>query len=241
MTPDPFALVEGTWPAAGYQRVGPWTIREGRGGGQRVSAASLEAPFEDGDIATAEQAMRALGQAPLFMIRPGDEALDRALEGRGYRIKDPVEVWVGPAEQAARGHERSLAAIFADYPLAIMAEIWRAGGIGPGRLDVMARARGPKAYILGREGDRPAGVAFVALHGTAAMVHALEVRPAARRRGVALRMMQAAASWAISEGAERFAALSVVANTAVHPLWRRLGMEPVCGYHYRVRDEEAQR
>ena len=44
MTPDAlfsdtlFAVMETTWPAASVQQVGPWLIREGQGGGKRVSA-----------------------------------------------------------------------------------------------------------------------------------------------------------------------------------------------------------
>ena len=73
MTPDAlFATLDATWPAAGLTRLGPWTIREGRGGGQRVSAAPADGPWQPGDIATAEAAMVALGQRPLFMLRAGD-------------------------------------------------------------------------------------------------------------------------------------------------------------------------
>ena len=40
-TADLFDAVELTWPAARLHRAGPWLIREGQGGGKRVSAASL--------------------------------------------------------------------------------------------------------------------------------------------------------------------------------------------------------
>ena len=45
--PDWFATIDGTWPAAAYHRLGPWTLREGRGGGSRVSGKDLESRFRN--------------------------------------------------------------------------------------------------------------------------------------------------------------------------------------------------
>ena len=43
MTPaELYATLEATWPPAARRRVGPWTIRDGQGGGKRVSAATAE-------------------------------------------------------------------------------------------------------------------------------------------------------------------------------------------------------
>ena len=39
-----YSVIEGTWPPASEARVGPWIIRDGQGGGQRVSAATATAP-----------------------------------------------------------------------------------------------------------------------------------------------------------------------------------------------------
>ena len=61
MTPDIqtlYDVVDGTWPAAAFHREGPWTIREGQGGGQRVSAATATEPVTESDIPRAEAAMR---------------------------------------------------------------------------------------------------------------------------------------------------------------------------------------
>ena len=60
--PDWFATIDGTWPAAAYHRLGPWTLREGRGGGSRVSAATCDVPVSAADIAAAEAAMGKMGQ-----------------------------------------------------------------------------------------------------------------------------------------------------------------------------------
>ena len=80
MTPAELAKVmDETWPAASVQSVGPWLIRKGLGGGQRVSAASAQGDVTGDDLALAETAMRALGQSPLFLIRETDGVLDAAV------------------------------------------------------------------------------------------------------------------------------------------------------------------
>ena len=45
------AALEATWPPARAWTVGPWRIRDGAGGGKRVSAATIRNP--DADIAVA--------------------------------------------------------------------------------------------------------------------------------------------------------------------------------------------
>ena len=61
MTPVALAQVmEATWPAASVVRLGPWAIRDGKGGGKRVSAATAETAWQPDDIAQAEGAMLAL-------------------------------------------------------------------------------------------------------------------------------------------------------------------------------------
>ncbi len=227
------AAAEATWPAAARHRAGAFLVREGRGGGQRVSAATAEGPWREADIDAAERVHMALGQAPLFMVRDGEETLDAALAARGYRVKDPVNVL-----QCAIG---TLAAEPADPmggfaiwpPLAIMRDLWAEGGAGPERLAVMERAEEPKTAILGRVRDRASGVAFVAVAGRSAVLHALHIVPGLRRQGSAVKIMRTAAHWAQDHGAKRFSVLVTEANTAANALYASLAMEIVGQYHYR--------
>ena len=76
-----------TWPAASEARVGPWTIRNGQGGGQRVSATTAKGHFSQDDLAIAETAMMRLDQPKLFMVRSAETELDNLLAGNGYEIK----------------------------------------------------------------------------------------------------------------------------------------------------------
>ncbi|WP_300033469.1 GNAT family N-acetyltransferase [uncultured Roseobacter sp.] len=237
MTPDAptlFAAVDATWPAAAVRRAGPWLIREGRGGGKRVSAATAEAPVGEQDLALAEAQMLALGQQPLFMIRAGEETLDGLLAARGYAIVDPVSLLVMPVAGLTDAPVPPVTAFTIWEPLAIMREIWAAGGIGPARIDVMNRAETKTAVLL-RWNEKPAGTGFVALSGDVAMVHAVEVLAHQRRQGVAAWIMRAAAFWAADQGARHIAVLCTQANGPANALYSALGFAPAGQYHYRMK------
>jgi GNAT superfamily N-acetyltransferase len=103
----------------------------------------------------------------------------------------------------------------------------------------MDRAAGPKAWLLGRLGDRPAACAFVAMHGDLAMLHALGVAPAARRRGLGALLSRAAALWALRRGAGTLALTVADENAAAAALYAGLGMAEAARYHYRLAPGEG--
>ncbi|MEL6799660.1 MAG: GNAT family N-acetyltransferase [Pseudomonadota bacterium] len=230
-----YPAIEATWPTAAITRAGPWAIRDGKGGGKRVSAATAEAAFDATDLATAEAAMRALGQPPLFWIREGEDALDTLLAQAQYDIIDPVTLYVADTAPIAAHRPPPVSTFLMPEPLAIMREIWATGGIGPARIQVMDRACAPKTTILGRTADRPVGTGFAAIHQGTAMVHALEVLPTARRQGMARHMMHALAGWAQAHGAPHLALAVTQANAPANALYRSLGMQVAGRYHYRIK------
>jgi GNAT superfamily N-acetyltransferase len=232
-----YAVTEATWPPARAWRQGPWTLRDGAGGGKRVSAATAEGPVTADDLAQAEAAMRAMGHPPLFMIRAGDATLDALLADQGYDIIDPVNLYVGPVDPLTQAPPARATAYAIWEPLEIQKDIWAEGGIGPARLAVMQRAQGPKTAILTRNGQHPAGVAFAAMHGNIAMLHALEVRPEDRLTGQGRNATKQAALWAAQNGAEYLATLCTQANTGACALYTSLGMACVGQYHYRIKEE----
>lgn len=232
MTPETLsAVMEATWPPKAATRHGPWTIRDGANGGKRVSAATATDDWQMQDIALAETEMRALGQSPLFLIRGGDEALDAALAARGYGIVDPVMAYTMSAD--ALPHAAPMTTFPHWPPLSIARSLWAEGGIGPARLAVMDRAPGPKTAILSRTGDRPSGIAFVAMHGTTAMLHALEVSPRHRKQGSAQNILNAAAAWTRAQDGHTLSLVVTVANIAARQLYASRGMQVVGHYHYR--------
>ena len=225
--------LEATWPPAATEACGPFLLRQGAGGGKRVSAASRLGRVAEADIAAAEAGMLALGQEKLFVIWPGDEALDAMLEARGYRVIDPVLAYEGSVEAPEPPHLTS----FPHWPpMEIAREIWAGGHIGPGRLAVMERVAGPKAAILSRSGDRSSGVGFVAVAGKVAMIHAVEVRPDCRRQGAGRNILLAAMRFARENGAERLALAVTEGNSAARGLYSSLGMRVVGQYHYRIQE-----
>ncbi|NKB26381.1 MAG: GNAT family N-acetyltransferase [Rhodobacteraceae bacterium] len=232
--PDIYAAIEATWPPAATDRVGPWTIRHGAGGGKRVSAVTLEGAFDA--LPDAEAAMRDLGQTPLVMVREGEALLDASLESLGYAVIDPVTLYVVRATEIATPAPR-MVAFEVWLPLAIMADLWADGGIGAGRLEVMERVQGPKTALFGRAQNRPAACAFVACAKDIAMIHALEVAPAMRRIGMGATLTRAAADWAARQGATWLALAVTTANSGANALYSGLGMQAVGQYHYRIKED----
>ena len=224
------SVMEATWPPAAYLPCGPFLLRDGQGGGKRVSAATAESEWTIDDLVRAEEAM---ASPPLFLIRAGDATLDAALHGRGYQVVDPVLAYAASAAAIA-GEGPAHMTSFPHWPtMEIARQLWADAGIGPARLAVMERAKGPKTVILGRTSDRASGVAFVACHGRHAMLHALEVAPALRRQGSAQNVLRAAAQWAQGQGADSLSLVVTVANAPARALYAGLGMVEVGQYHYR--------
>lgn len=234
-----YEVCQATWPPAQTVEHGPFALRYGAGGGKRVSAASLResAGWSEEALQGAEERMRAVGQAPLFMIREGEAALDRALDAAGYGMIDPVNMYViDPIALTDKPIPR--VTVFTIWePLAIMRDIWAEGGIGPARVAVMERAEGPKTGLFGRLKDQPAAAGFVAVHDGIAMVHALEVRARHRRAGMGRLMMLQAAHWAGAQGAEHLAVICTQANAAANGLYSAMGFARVGTYHYRQKEE----
>ncbi len=226
--------IEHTWPAAAQQTVDNWVIRDGQGGGKRVSATTAT-HINPQNIETAEVAMDSIGQQPLFMIRNGEEVLDQQLAEHGYRVTDPVTLYACPVGVLTAGPVPPMSAFAIWPPLAIAKELWAEGGINPARIAVMERAKLPKTAILARIKDRAAGAAFVAIHREITMIHAVEVTPTLRRNGVAINIMRAAAHWAQNQGAAYISIAVTDANLPANALYCKLGLTAVGNYHYRIK------
>ncbi|QUS36504.1 GNAT family N-acetyltransferase [Falsirhodobacter algicola] len=212
MTRALLAEMEPTWPPARQWRQGPWVLRDGAGGGGRVSAATLEGPYDG-------------APPPFVMVREGEEALDRALVAAGYGQEDEVTLYLAPVADLA-----APAAVRAEWPPGPDAvAMWAASGrITAPRLAVMARCGCPRT-IIACEG----GAVFAAVNGDLAVLHALEVAPQQRRRGLARRLVQGAAQWAADRGAARLGLVVSADNAPARALYAALGMAEVGRYHYR--------
>ena len=229
-----YDVLDQTWPAARLIQQDCWCLRVGMGGGKRVSAATLEGSLHSGTIERAAKSMRDMGQPSLFMIRNDQETLDTELASRGYDICDPSHIYATPVDKLT-GQKPPRVSMFNIWePLEIQKDIWRQGGIDDARLAVMERADGEKASILMRWENHPAGTTFVGLSNGIAMVHALEILPHQRRKGVGNWAMRQAAFWARKQGAHSISVICKKENAGANALYSSLDMQLVGGYHYRI-------
>ena len=230
-----YRVIDRTWPAKEYVETNAWTLRFGAGGGSRVSAATARSEVNDIDVAEAAARMADWGQDALFMIREGDDELDQRLARLGYEIKDPVTLYAAPIGALTQKRPPPVSSFVSWPPLACQREIWADGGIGPERLAVMDRADRPKATLLGRAKDTPAGTVYVGIDGDNAMIHALEVSAGLRQGGVGRNLTIASAFWAQARGAKFLTLVTTDENKAANRLYSSLGMQVVGHYHYRIK------
>ena len=221
---DLYDTIDETWAPFAKEIKDGWCIREGRGGGKRVSAANQE--HVSAEIGTAEAAMAALKQPALFMIRDGFPTLEMHLAKRGYSIIDPVVML------ARRVADKSsdLPADFLDKPSSAQLAIWKDAGIDEHRVAVMDRVTGPKTFL-----QTEGATGFVAIHNEIAMVHAVEVDPDRRRKGLGRQLMLAASMWAGMKGAKTVSVIATRQNKPAQALYKGLGYEVIGHYHYRIK------
>jgi GNAT superfamily N-acetyltransferase len=220
--------LDATWPAARRTARGGWVLRAAPGAGRRVNAATA---MRTGTCPEADELLRA-GHG-VAMVRAGEDTLDARLEEAGWRAGPSVTLWVlDCAKLAKRAGPGTVIGLWP--PLAAAEDIWEATGSGPERRAVMERVRTSRAGLLARDGDRPAAAAFVARHGSAGVLHQLATLPGHRRRGVARRLLAAAAHWTAQEGGTALWLFVEDGNSASEALCRSCGAVSAPAYRYRL-------
>ena len=63
-----YEVINATWPTMAVEKYEGWNIRNGAGGGKRVSAATL-AQSALADIGLAEAAMRRIAHQKIYLVR----------------------------------------------------------------------------------------------------------------------------------------------------------------------------
>ncbi len=227
------AVLEATWPSASVDEtaVPGWRLRDGAGGGKRVSSA---VSLGGRNFEAVAEAMRARGERPLIQVPGSDEALDRALEEAGWEIVDPTVLMVGRSDAlAALPLPKQAKNVHVRARLVLLDEIWEAGGVDAARRAVMARCPLPHVTVLSRTDEAVAGVAWVAVDGDVGMVHAIEVRAEHRRQGSGRSALAGAARFAAEQGAPWLALAVTEANAPARAMYEAAGMETVARYRYR--------
>lgn len=238
MTPDPALarVFETSWPAAETRDSGAFRSGRGLGAGGRVSSTVAWRPdWEDADIPAVEAVHRDWGQRAMFRVAQEDARLQDALAARGYAPETPTAIMQANCADLLAEPVPDMTCFTIWPPLAIQCDLWAAGNISPARQAVMPRVQPPHSSVLGRLDDRAAGAAFVVADGPVAMIHAIEVAPQFRRRGLAGWMIRAAAGWAHAQGATRLGLAVSRANSGARAAYDCLGFSEVGSYSYWAR------
>jgi GNAT superfamily N-acetyltransferase len=226
-----------SWPPIKKFKMGSWTIREGGGGGNRVSATSLNNSnsFLKTDIVLAETAMKTLGQPYIFRIGKEEIKLDLTLEKFGYNIVTPSYIYGCDIDRVSNFDIPPITTFNVWPPLEIMKKIWIEGGMSENRISVMQRSKGEKTTILGRASNKVAGCAFVSIYNGISMVHSVFVHPSFRLKGLGRYMLYKSAQWAKDRGSSYITLQVTEQNKGARSLYSNLGMEVIGSYHYRVK------
>ena len=236
MTPNSFwAASEICWPPLNKKNIGPWVIREGEGGGNRVSSTTANDFFTKEDIFIAENHMQLLNQKNIFQIREKDLELDNILERLGYSLVDKTVVYGLKIAKMSSPCVPPMTAFNIWPPLRIMKDIWEVGGTTDSRISVMERCKVRKTAILGRIENKAAGCAFISEYKGIAILQALFVLPSYRRKGLARFLISESVKWVSYADSAYLALMTDKYNKEARGLYDSLGMKIIDKYHYRVK------
>ncbi|MCO6415303.1 GNAT family N-acetyltransferase [Siccirubricoccus sp. KC 17139] len=226
-------------PAPRQAFIGPFVVKGFLGGTGRGNAASAldPAPLAElpGVVARVEQCFATMGLRPRFRCTPLDPAgLDPFLRARGYVETEESLVMAGPLAPVAApdaavrdegGPSEAWMAMVAtaEYQVpARQAEKLR-------NPDLLAAAG---AWLLLREEGVDAACLFAVAEGPFCGFFDLVTRPEFRRRGLAARLIRAAAHWAAARGAEVLTAQVATTNAPSIALQESLGLRAAYRYRY---------
>lgn len=177
------------------------------------------------------------------------DALDAALEARGWAVEAPVTVMVGdPAVVAERCGDRPHLQAAVRPAGTTAPPPWAGWDAGTGRspspeitrltaYERLLAGIGPAGSWVssGPDGDPvPTTVAAAVVERGWVGVFGMVTRPGARRLGGATAALSTIASWALAQGCTGLYLQVEVGNEAARTLYGGAGFVPVSGYHYRT-------
>jgi len=229
------------WPALHTVTRDGWVMRFADGHTKRANSINPVATGT-GDlaarIAAAEADYAVAGLPPVFRVTPlAEPGLDDALAARGYAAFDESLVMAGPLPPGAADPAVSIDA----DPIASgwLADFGRATTADAKSLDTLARmfahrVTGTGFARLTRNGTPLAFAMAVPEDGDLGFFEVLTVAQA-RGQGLARRTLQACCAWARPLGATRAYLQVTAGNAGAIALYRKLGLETVYRYFYRMR------
>lgn len=220
---------------------GPFVVKAFLGGtGRANSAASLD-PAPDPElpqrVARIAAHYRRLGLRPRFRSSPLDPVgLEALLRAAGWQAADESLVTCGPIAPVARQDPavEVLATPDAEWMEVIGTVEYQSELRRAEKLQAMPLFAIPAIWLLLREEGRAGAAMSATCHGALCGVFDLAVRPECRRRGLAQRMIGAAAFWARQQAATHLFAQVAATNAASRALQAGLGMLEQYRYIYLV-------
>jgi len=228
------------WPALDTASHAGWLQRFSNGYTKRansINALETIAKIYSEAIDALEAPYRARGLPPVWRITPlAPPAAEGLLEARGYRRLEESLVQVAPLDGSFIPDP---AVNITSHPsldwLAGFAELSPVSPIHRPTMTRMLQSIAlPVGFALVEEASRPLAFALGVVEDDYLGIFDILVSPAARRRGLARRVLRSVCAWGYAQGA-RFAYLQVVdSNAAARPLYVEHGFETVYTYWYRV-------
>jgi ribosomal protein S18 acetylase RimI-like enzyme len=234
------------WPAAETEPLDGWLMRSTSGVTRRAN--SVLANTDLGNVplgrklARVEAFYEERGQPARYQLcpasLPGD--LDAVLAERGYRTDAPTCVQTTSLHrlrEASRPQQEGRMRIEPGYR-----EDWYAlycaaeevdGHAASVRREILRRIHAPCAYALLEVAGEPIAIGLGVTQGEWLGLFSVVTRPEFRRRGAAMAVLHALASWGEAQGAGSAYLQVMEENTGARALYERLGFETRYLYWYR--------
>jgi len=228
------------WPALEAEASPGWLQRFSQGYTKRansINGLDPDAEMTPAVIETLEAPYRRRGLPPIWRISPlAPPAADSLLEARGYPRIDETLVQIAPID-AGPGADPAVAITARPSPawLAGFAEL-RPVSVAqrPAMTGMLQAIAAPVGFARIEESAQPVAFGVGVVDGDQLGVFDMLVAPAARRRGLARRVLRSLLAWGHAHGA-RAAYLQVFAsNTAARQLYADHGFDTAYSYWYRV-------
>lgn len=218
---------------------GPFLMRAFLGGTGRANAASAIDPSADAGLPERLEriaaAYRRVGLTPRFRSTPLDPpALEEMLLERGYREADASLVMAGPLEAFAAPDAalEVLPAPTEEWLAVVATAEYQSEQRRAEKMQAPSLMLVPAAWLVLRVEGQAAAVGQVAADGRLLGFFDIATAPAFRRRGLARRLLAAAAVWGRTQGATTGWLQVSATNAPARGLYEALGLREIYQYRY---------
>jgi GNAT superfamily N-acetyltransferase len=218
---------------------GPFVVRSFLGGTGRANAACSLDPAPDRELAARVARVaahyRRLGVTPRFRSAPLDPpGLEALLRADGWAEADESHVTHGRVEALTDPAIRFLTAPDATWFDVLSTVEYQSAARRAEKQEAVPLFAIPAVWLVLEEEGQAAAAMSATCDGRFTGIFDLAVRPEFRRRGLAQRMIRAAAAWGEGLGAEACFAQVAITNTASVTLQAGLGLTEAYRYRYFV-------